>query len=153
MYRIQRLALRMGGAVAACLLGLTLGTSVRADDDLLEAILKGDTDKVKQLLAQKVDVNRRRAPPKPPPTPGPPFFKTEGQLMAEMAKANFEAHTELPLHAAIHTGRKELVPLLLEAGADPNRKLTANGKTALHLAAQRPDLQHRPFAAASQCRP
>ncbi|MBI1830032.1 MAG: ankyrin repeat domain-containing protein [Planctomycetes bacterium] len=106
-----------------------------AQHELHQAIEADDMARVKKLLADKADVNRRREPPKDKVDPKKPFeFKTEGQWMIWYAQKKKAEHAELPLHGAIYLDRLELVPLLLAAGADPNLKLSTNGKTALHVA-------------------
>jgi ankyrin repeat protein len=102
---------------AAVLLVLAV-PAARAADELHDAIAAGDTARVRQLVAAGADVNAARQKG----LPGIP---------AEVA-----AHAALPLHAAVTFGRHEIVPLLLDAGADPARKLPGNGRTALHCAAR-----------------
>lgn len=106
--------------------------------ELHQAVETGDGARIKKLISDKADVNRRREPAKAKVDPKKPMFefKTEGQWMVWYAQKKQEAHLELPLHGAIYLERTEIVPLLLAAGARPNLKLTIGGKTALHVAAE-----------------
>jgi cytohesin len=120
-------------------LGLLATGPARADNELLDAIAAGDAARIKTLIAGGADVNKPRAVK---PAADKDFtrqlFLTEGELMVLQAKREQEAHTELPLHAAITLGKKDLVKLLLDSGADPE-KAAGNGKTALHVAVRSRD--------------
>ncbi len=48
-----------------------------------------------------------------------------------------DAHGETPLHFAVKHGKREVVELLLQNAADPNREHSHNGDTPLHYAVMR----------------
>lgn len=57
------------------------------------------------------------------------------RLPQDLGIQNCEGQT--PLHVATIAGHKDIVQLLLNAGADPNAAEAKSGRTALHLAAER----------------
>ena len=54
-------------------------------------------------------------------------------MLSGLLDLNFLSYDSTPLHEAIRNGRKQLVPFLLERGAEPN-KANKLGYTSLHIA-------------------
>jgi ankyrin repeat protein len=106
---------------------------------LAEAVMRGDTARVRALLKQGVDVNAAM-----PDGMAPLHFAAQrGDLSSAQvlvyAGARVDAVTRngnyTPLHLAAREGRAAIVKLLLAHGADPMAVTSTGGATALHFAA------------------
>ncbi|MGN0016285.1 MAG: DUF2931 family protein [Candidatus Avelusimicrobium sp.] len=95
------------------------------------ALLAGETEKVKELIASGADVNAKA------PNMGTPLLyactvgNVEAARMLVNAKADVNAAGDTgytPLMMACQTGNKELAELLVAAGADVNAKHVMNGQ-------------------------
>lgn len=95
------------------------------------ALLSGETDNVKELIASGADVNAKA------PNMGTPLLyactvgNAEAARLLVNAKADVNAAGDTgytPLMMACQTGNKELAELLVTAGADVNAKHVMNGQ-------------------------
>ena len=98
-----------------------------ADEEILnlfDACAKNDLQQVDELLRKPLhpEVNIHR-------------FQDETTLQT-MAKYSKYGYGRAALHVAAHGGHREVVSLLLEAGADKDNSHHRGGKTALHLATE-----------------
>ena len=91
---------------------------------LAGAVLGGNIEVVRALLAAKVDMNWQADSCVAPPPAGTTMFPGIGLLGT-------------PLMLAIHLQNQTMIDLLLESGADVKRAANGTGFTALHLAAGR----------------
>lgn len=106
---------------------------------LADAMMRGDTARVRALLKQGVDVNAAQADGMAPLH----WAAHRGDLASAQvlvyAGARVDALTRngnyTPLHLAAREGRAAVVKLLLASGADPLAVTSTGGATALHFAA------------------
>ncbi|MFO0073955.1 MAG: ankyrin repeat domain-containing protein, partial [Gemmatimonas sp.] len=110
-----------------------------AEAPLADAVMRGDTARVRALLKQGVDVNAAQ-----PDGMSPLHWAAQrGDLSSAQvlvyAGARVDALTRngnyTPLHIAAREGRAAVVKLLLASGADPLAVTSTGGATALHFAA------------------
>jgi cytochrome c len=101
---------------------------------LQDAAKEGDLNKIKQLLAQGVNVNEKTGL-----APALHYAIREGHvkavelLITRGADVNATSTWGAPLHLAASGGHADIARLLLERGADPNARRKT--QTPLHLAA------------------
>ena len=126
-------------AAAAGVLAALLGSGASAAD-LADAVMRGDTETARRLIAERVEPND------PPHADGTPALlwaaRRDDVGMARAlpeAGAGATAETRIgvtPLRLAAINGSAAMLEVLLAAGADANALLTAQGDTALMLAAR-----------------
>jgi ankyrin repeat protein len=112
---------------------------------LADAVMRGDTTRVRVLLKQGVDVNAAQADGMAPLH----WAAHRGDLASAQvlvyAGARVDALTRngnyTPLHLAAREGRAAVVRLLLAHGADPLAVTSTGGATALHFAAGHGDAE------------
>ena len=134
--RIERLIPLMFLSVAA--FAATAGNTA-----LVDAVKNQDTEAVRTLLKQHVDVNA-------PETDGTTALhwaahwgdlETVDALLKEGANVTaLNRYGATPLSEAVRIGSEELVNKLLQAGADPNTLVTAQAETVLMKASRDGDL-------------
>ncbi|MCA2992468.1 ankyrin repeat domain-containing protein [Gemmatimonas sp.] len=116
-----------------------------AEAPLADAVMRGDTARVRALLKQGVDVNAAQ-----PDGMSPLHWAAQrGDLSSAQvlvyAGARVDALTRngnyTPLHIAAREGRAAVVKLLLASGADPLAVTSTGGATALHFAAGHGDAE------------
>jgi len=116
-----------------------VGVRNPAEAPLADAVMRGDTARVRALLKQGVDVNAAM-----PDGMAPVHWAAQrGDLSSAQvlvyAGARVDAVTRngnyTPLHIAAREGRSAIVKLLLANGADAMAVTSTGGATALHFAA------------------
>lgn len=126
-------------AVPALATGQTL-VPVAGDAPVADAAMRGDLDRVRDLLRAAADVNV----PQSDGMTALHWAALEGHGdMAETliyAGAHLDVGTRLggytPLHLAARSGHQELAAILVEAGADVEAPTTSGGARPLHFAAE-----------------
>lgn len=104
---------------------------------LVMAVLRGDTQKVNEMLSQAVDVDAQTESKDTALLFASGLGHSEAvkALLAKKAKVDLKGNNEVTaLMRAAENGHGDVVKILLGAGADPNAK-DINGDTALSLAA------------------
>lgn len=103
---------------------------------LMDAVHRNDANKVKQLIAQGVDVNQTDS------KGDAPLIIAAYEGYAEVTRLLLEAGADVgaldpgmkatALHAAAYAGRLDTAKLLIQHGIDINKRGPYNGYTALH---------------------
>lgn len=121
------------------------GVANPVEAPLADAVMRGDTARVRALLKQGVDVNAAM-----PDGMAPLHWAAQrGDLASAQvlvyAGARVDAVTRngnyTPLHLAAREGRSAIVKLLLANGADPKVVTSTGGASALHFAAGNGDAE------------
>lgn len=106
---------------------------------LADAVMRGDTARVRALLKQGIDVNAAQADGMAPLHWAAQRGDLSSAQVLVYAGARVDALTRngnyTPLHLAAREGRAALVKLLLANGADALAVTSTGGATALHFAA------------------
>ena len=128
------------GVVACCatlLLAAARGNPVEAP--VADAVMRGDTAKVRQLIRQGLDVNASQADGMSALHWAAQRGDAASAQMLVYAGGRVDALTRngnyTPLHLAAREGRGSVVQVLLANGADPLAATSTGGATALHFAA------------------
>ncbi|TDI24476.1 MAG: hypothetical protein E2P06_07045 [Acidobacteria bacterium] len=124
--------------LAVLTLSVSSAAVAGAADPLIEAVKRADTDRVRALLAQGVDVNARQGDGATALHWAAHRNDLETAVVLLGAGANANAANELgatPLWLASLSGSAAMVERLLEAGAHPNATLSS-GETPLMSAAR-----------------
>lgn len=104
-----------------------------------DAVMRGDTAKVRQLIRQGLDVNASQADGMSALHWAAQRGDAASAQMLVYAGARVDALTRngnyTPLHLAAREGRGAVVQVLLANGADPLAATSTGGATALHFAA------------------
>jgi uncharacterized protein len=130
----------IGGCVALLLLTTT---GVGAATQVADSAMRGDTEAVRKLLAEKADVN---APQADGATALHWAVYRDDLVTVDLlleAGANPKAANDygvMPLSLAAESGNAAIARRLLDAGADPNGRLL-NGETVLMMAARTGNLE------------
>ena len=131
--------------VATALLLLAAGPGGGASaGPLVDAVSRGDSDRIRELLRGGADVNEARGDGM---TALHLAIERGDAQLSEMlihAGANLAAGTRIgrytPLHVAAREGHADIIAALLGAGADPEAATTNSGARPLHLAAASPNV-------------
>lgn len=134
-------------AVIASVLGasLALGAARTPTDEspVADAVMRGDSARVRVLIKQGLDVNAAQADGMTALHWAAQRGDASGAQMLMYAGARVDAVTRngnyTPLHLAARSGRSAAVKALLAAGADVNAVTTTGAVTALHFAASNGD--------------
>jgi ankyrin repeat protein len=134
-------------AVIASLFGasLALGAARTPADEspVADAVMRGDSSRVRQLIKQGLDVNAAQPDGMTALHWAAQRGDVGGAQMLMYAGARVDAVTRngnyTPLHLAARSGRAAAVKALLAAGADVNAVTTTGAVTALHFAASNGD--------------
>ncbi|MES2523425.1 MAG: ankyrin repeat domain-containing protein [Gemmatimonadota bacterium] len=134
--------------------GLTLTMSVAAamllsaggppnDAPVADAVMKGDSTRVRLLIKQGLDVNAAQADGMTALHWAASRGDAATTRMLVSAGARLDAMTRngnyTPLHLAARSGRADATKSLLDAGANVNAITTTGGATALHFASSNGD--------------
>ena len=137
-YRLAVIASAFGAALA-------LGAArTPADESLVaDAVMRGDSARVRVLIKQGLDVNAAQPDGMTALHWAAQRGDAGGAQMLMYAGARVDAVTRngnyTPLHLAARSGRTAAVKALLAAGADVNAVTTTGAVTALHFAASNGD--------------
>lgn len=134
-------------AVIVSVLGATLALGAArtpADESpVADAVMRGDSSRVRQLIKQGLDVNAAQPDGMTALHWAAQRGDAGGAQMLIYAGARVDAVTRngnyTPLHLAARNGRSAAVKALLAAGADVNTTTTTGAVTALHFAASNGD--------------
>ena len=134
-------------AAIACLLGasLVLGAARAPADEspVADAVMRGDSARVRLLITQGLDVNAAQPDGMTALHWAAQRGDAGGAQMLMYAGARVDAVTRngnyTPLHLAARNGRSVTVKALLAAGADVNAMTSTGAATALHFAASNGD--------------
>ncbi|QJR34530.1 ankyrin repeat domain-containing protein [Gemmatimonas groenlandica] len=134
-------------AVIASVLGasLALGAARMPTDEspVADAVMRGDSARVRVLIKQGLDVNAAQADGMTALHWAAQRGDAGGAQMLMYAGARVDAVTRngnyTPLHLAARNGRAAAVKALLAAGADVNAVTTTGAVTALHFASSNGD--------------
>ncbi len=134
-------------AVIASLFGasLALGAARTPDDEspVADAVMRGDSARVRVLIKQGLDVNAAQPDGMTALHWAAQRGDAGGAQMLMYAGARVDAVTRngnyTPLHLAARNGRAAAVKALLAAGADVNTLTTTGAVSALHFAASNGD--------------
>ena len=134
-------------AVIASVLGasLALGAARMPTDEspVADAVMRGDSSRVRQLIKQGLDVNAAQPDGMTALHWAAQRGDAGGAQMLMYAGARVDAVTRngnyTPLHLAARHGRSAAVRALLAAGADVNAVTTTGAVSALHFAASNGD--------------
>ena len=125
-------------SVVALFAVLLMTAAVPPDSPVADAAMRGDTERVRELLRGGADVNAAQGDGMTAIHWAAEHDAVEMTEVLVFAGANLEATTRLggftPLLVASRTGSAAVVDKLLDAGA-PIGAATSTGETALHLAA------------------
>ena len=125
-------------SVVALFAVLLMTAAVPPDSPVADAAMRGDTERVRELLRGGADVNAAQGDGMTAIHWAAEHDAVEMTEVLVFAGANLEATTRLggftPLLVASRTGSAAVVDKLLDAGA-PIEAATSTGETALHLAA------------------
>jgi uncharacterized protein len=125
---------------------LTAASPARAPESpVADAVMRGDTAKVRQLLKQGADVNAAQGDGMTALHWAASRGDADQARMLIYAGARLDATTRngsyTPLHLAARSGKAAAVKALIQAGADVSAKTTSGGATALHFAAGQGDVE------------
>ena len=134
-------------AVIACLFGasLALGAARAPADEspVADAVMRGDSARVRLLIKQGLDVNAAQPDGMTALHWAAQRGDAGGAQMLMYAGARVDAVTRngnyTPLHLAARNGRAATVKALLAAGAEVNAMTSTGAATALHFAASNGD--------------
>jgi uncharacterized protein len=133
-----RRVLLSGVALAAAAV-LSAAALPPGESPVADAVMRGDSAKVRVLLKQGADVNAAQGDGMTALHWAAVRGDAGQARMLVYAGARVDATTRngsyTPLHLAAKTGNATVIKALLEAGADANARTTSGGATALHLAA------------------
>lgn len=139
---------RFRGVVAAAVatsLVLSAARSNPGEAPLVDAIVRGDSARVRALIKQGADVNEAASDGMSPLHYAAQRGDIGSAQMLIYAGARVNAVTRngnyTPLHLAAREGRSAVVKALLANGADANATTTTGGATALHFAAGHGDAE------------
>jgi ankyrin repeat protein len=124
---------------------LALGAARTPADEspVADAVMRGDSSRVRQLIKQGLDVNAAQPDGMTALHWAAQRGDVGGAQMLMYAGARVDAVTRngnyTPLHLAARSGRAAAVKALLAAGADVNAVTTTGAVTALHFAASNGD--------------
>jgi uncharacterized protein len=122
-----------------------VGVRNPAEAPLADAVMRGDTARVRALLKQGVDVNAAMADGMAPLHWAAQRGDLSSAQVLVYAGARVDAVTRngnyTPLHIAAREGRSAIVKLLLANGADAMAVTSTGGATALHFAAGNGDAE------------
>lgn len=147
--QVRRVARRAGYrlAVIASLVGasLTLGAARTPANEspVADAVMRGDSSRVRLLIKQGLDVNAAQPDGMTALHWAAQRGDVSGAQMLVYAGARVDAVTRngnyTPLHLAARNGRSAVVKALLAAGADVNAVTTTGAVSALHFASSNGD--------------
>jgi ankyrin repeat protein len=132
-------------AAVATTLAFGAARSNPGDAPLVDAIVRGDSARVRALIKQGADVNEAASDGMSPLHVAAQRGDVGAAQMLIYAGARVNAVTRngnyTPLHLAAREGRSAVVKALLANGADANAATSTGGATALHFAAGHGDAE------------
>ena len=143
--RPRRVGFRWALVVSAFGAALTLGAARMPDTEspVADAVMRGDSARVRQLIKQGLDVNAAQADGMTALHWAAQRGDASGAQLLMYAGARVDAVTRngnyTPLHLAARGGRASAVKALLAAGADVNAVTTTGAVSALHFASSNGD--------------